>query len=81
MDKLLLLVLGAAVQSSQRLEIIASLKNMPVETQHAFMEKITQVTRVKNILYFYSSNLFELEEKSAGIIVKKVSWCSYYNDS
>ncbi len=43
MDKLLLLILGAAVQSSQRQEIIASLKNMPVKTQHAFMEKITEV--------------------------------------
>jgi hypothetical protein len=43
MDKLLLLILGAAVQSSQKEEIIASIKNMPVPTQHAFVEKIREV--------------------------------------
>jgi hypothetical protein len=52
MDRLLLLILGAAVQSSQKEEIIASIKNMPVPTQHAFVEKIREVfiqTCYKNI--------------------------------
>ncbi len=43
MDKLLLLVLGAAVQSSQKEEVIQSIKGLPVEIQHDFMTKITKV--------------------------------------
>ena len=44
MDKLLLLILGAAVQCSQKEELIKSITHLPVETQHAFMPKIKEVT-------------------------------------
>jgi hypothetical protein len=53
MDKLLLLILGAAVQSSQKEEIIASIKNMPVPTQHAFVEKIREVKKYDRLLFTY----------------------------
>ena len=43
MDNLLLLILGAAVQCSQKEHLIASIKNLPTELQHAFVEKITEV--------------------------------------
>lgn len=50
MDKLLLLILGAAVQCSQKEHIIESIKNLPFELQHAFVEKIREVTEnPKNI--------------------------------
>ena len=44
MDSLLLLILGAAVQCSQREHIIASIKILPTELQHAFVEKIKEVS-------------------------------------
>ena len=59
MEKLLLLILGAAVQCSHKEDLIGSIKNLPIETQHAFVEKIKEVTenpkliwssQVKNIL-------------------------------
>jgi hypothetical protein len=43
MDSLLLLILGAAVQCSQREHIIASIQNLPTELQQAFVEKIREV--------------------------------------
>ena len=43
MDKLLLLILGAAVQCSQKEHIIDSIKNLDFELQHAFVEKIREV--------------------------------------
>jgi hypothetical protein len=45
--------LGAAVQSSQKEEIIASIKNMPVPTQHAFVEKIREVKKYDKLLFNY----------------------------
>lgn len=44
MDTLLLLLLGAAVQSSQKEHAINSIKNLPFELQHAFVDKIKDVT-------------------------------------
>ena len=44
LDTLLLLILGAAVQCSQKESIIASIKNLPLEVQHAFVEKIQDVS-------------------------------------
>ena len=43
MEKLLLLILGAAVQCSHKEDLIGSIKNLPVETQHAFVDKIKEV--------------------------------------
>ena len=43
MDKLLLLILGAAVQCSQKEHIIDSIKNLDYQLQHAFVEKIREV--------------------------------------
>jgi len=44
MEKLLLLILGAAVQCSHKEDLIGSIKNLPIETQHAFVDKIKEVT-------------------------------------
>ena len=44
MHQLLLLVLGAAVQCSQKEHIISSMKTLPVEVQKVFVEKIPEVT-------------------------------------
>ncbi|XP_059095121.1 girdin-like isoform X2 [Tigriopus californicus] len=44
MDTLLLLLLGAAVQSSQKEHAVNSIQNLPVELQHAFVDKIKDVT-------------------------------------
>ena len=43
MEKLLLLILGAAVQCSHKEDLIGSIKNLPIETQHAFVDKIKEV--------------------------------------
>merc|ERR1719225_2176636 len=44
MDKLLLLILGAAVQCSQKEELIKSIQLLPVETQKDFVPQITKIT-------------------------------------
>lgn len=44
MNTLLLLILGAAVQSNQNEQIIGSIKNLPTEVQHSFVDKIKEVT-------------------------------------
>ena len=44
MEKLMLLILGAAVQCSHKEDLIGSIKNLPVESQHYFMTKIREVT-------------------------------------
>ena len=44
MEKLLLLILGAAVQCSHKEDLIGSIKNLPKETQYAFVDKIKEVT-------------------------------------
>lgn len=44
MEKLLLLILGAAVQCSHKEDLIGSIKNLPFGTQHAFVSKIREVT-------------------------------------
>ena len=44
MDSLLLLILGAAVQCSQKEHVIGSIKNLPTELQHEFVEKIQEVS-------------------------------------
>lgn len=44
MEKLLLLILGAAVQCSHKEDLIGSIKNLPIGTQHAFVDKIKEVT-------------------------------------
>ena len=43
-DKVLLLILGAAVQCPQKEHFIRSIKNLPFEMQHAFVDKIKDVT-------------------------------------
>ena len=44
MDSLLLLILGAAVQCSQKEHVIGSIKNLPTDLQHEFVEKIQEVS-------------------------------------
>ena len=46
MDSLLLLILGAAVQCSQKEHVIGSIKNLPTELQHEFVEKIQEVSEI-----------------------------------
>lgn len=43
MDTLLLLMLGAAVQCSQRVAIVEAIQNLPVEVQEAIAIKIREV--------------------------------------
>ena len=43
MEKLLLIILGAAVQCSQKEQMIALIKSLPFELQHAFVDKIKEV--------------------------------------
>jgi len=51
MDSLLLLILGAAVQCSQKEHVIGSIKNLPTELQHEFVEKIQEVTDNPNKIW------------------------------
>jgi hypothetical protein len=44
MTTLLLLILGAAVQSDQKQEVIITIKNLPLETQHGIVDRIRAVT-------------------------------------
>ena len=55
MEKLMLLILGAAVQCSHKEDLIGSIKNLPVESQHYFMTKIREVT--DNPKLIWSSDL------------------------
>ena len=44
MEALLLLLLGAAVQSDHKQDIVIAIKNLPLDTQHGIVDKIRQVT-------------------------------------
>lgn len=64
MDRLLLLILGAAVQCSHKEDLIGSIKNLPFDTQHAFMAKIKEVT--DNPQLIWSSELDNPENVADG---------------
>ena len=55
----MLLILGAAVQCSHKEDLIGSIKNLPVESQHYFMTKIREVT--DNPKLIWSSELDSTE--------------------
>ena len=74
MDKLLLLILGAAVQSSQRQEIIASLKNMPVKTH---MRKIEEtIAELKTDLNTNMKNGQMLRAENAALQARTQEKCN-----
>ena len=51
MEDLLLLLLGAAVQSDQKQDFIIAIKNLPLETQHGIVDKIRVVTDNPNMVW------------------------------
>ena len=51
MENLLLLLLGAAVQSDQKQDIIIAIKNLPLHTQHGIVDKIRVVTDNPNLVW------------------------------
>ena len=51
MENLLLLLLGAAVQSDQKQDIIIAIKNLPLHTQHGIVDKIRVVTDNPNMVW------------------------------
>ena len=51
MEKLLLIILGAAVQCSQKEQMIVLIKGLPFELQHAFVDKIKEVTENPNTIW------------------------------
>ena len=51
MEDLILLILGAAVQSDQKQDFIIAIKNLPLETQHGIVDKIRVVTDNPNIVW------------------------------
>ena len=51
MENLLLLLLGAAVQSDQKQDIIIAIKNLPLHTQHGIVDKIRQVTNNPSMVW------------------------------
>ena len=51
MENLLLLLLGAAVQSDQKQDIIIAIKNLPLQTQHGIVDKIRVVTDNPNMVW------------------------------
>lgn len=46
MQNLLLLFLGCAVQGPKKENVIENIKKLPLETQHAIVECIQQVTSI-----------------------------------
>ena len=51
MENLLLLLLGAAVQSDQKQDFIIAIKNLPLHTQHGIVDKIRVVTDNPNMVW------------------------------
>ena len=51
MDTLVWLMLGAAVQCSQRVAIVDAIKTLPVEVQEEIAMKIKEVTNTGNISF------------------------------
>ena len=51
MGDLILLLLGAAVQSDQKQDFIIAIKNLPLEIQHGIVDKIRVVTDNPNIVW------------------------------
>ncbi len=64
MDRLMLLILGAAVQCKNKEDLIGSIKNLPVQTQHAFVPKIKEVTDNPKLIWNHADldNPDELED-------------------
>ena len=83
MEKLLLLILGAAVQCSHKEDLIGSIKNLPIETQHAFVDKIKEVCDC-DLFFIAVCTIFNLKflsicgvdkvEFSAGYIIVPFSY-------
>jgi len=51
MEDLLLLLLGAAVQSEQKQDIVIGIKNLPLDTQHGIVDRIRAVTEDPAIVW------------------------------
>ena len=51
MENLLLLLLGAAVQSDHKQDIIIAIKNLPLDTQHGIVDRIRAVTDNPNLVW------------------------------
>jgi len=51
MEALLLLLLGAAVQSDHKQDIIIAIKNLPLDTQHGIVDRIKAITENTNMIW------------------------------
>ena len=51
METLLLLLLGAAVQSDHKQDIVIAIKNLPLDTQHGIVDRIRAVTDNPNLVW------------------------------
>jgi len=51
MENLLLLLLGAAVQSEHKQDIVIAIKNLPLDTQHGIVDRIRAVTDNPNLVW------------------------------
>merc|ERR1719228_197769 len=51
MESLLLLLLGAAVQSDHKQDIVIAIKNLPLDTQHGIVDRIKAVTDNPNLVW------------------------------